>query len=58
MLGASIGYWRGDIKGLMDDIGGLGGSEGCLHKEEGVLGSASVGLASMAGSERPEGAAA
>lgn len=22
-LGASIGYWRGDIKGLMDDIGAL-----------------------------------
>ncbi len=23
-LGASIGYWRGDIKGLMEDIGGQG----------------------------------
>ena len=24
-IGASIGYWRGDIKGLMDDIGGWEG---------------------------------
>lgn len=22
-IGAKIGYWRGDIKGLVDDIGGL-----------------------------------
>lgn len=29
-LGAKIGYWRGDIKGLVDDIGGLLNCAFCL----------------------------
>ena len=29
-LGASIGYWRGDITGLMEDIGARGGARELL----------------------------
>lgn len=28
-LGAALGYWRGDIKGLVDDIGRLGTPTHC-----------------------------
>ena len=35
-LGASIGYWRGDIKGLMDDIGGWDGA--CGRRQGGGTG--------------------